>query len=58
MQALPLAASGTLSITAGLKTVSMHQQRSGFVPDTFAFSMAQTLGSWQIRQRVGSMVSI
>jgi hypothetical protein len=36
----------------------MHQQRSGFVPVALAFSMAQTLGSWQIGQRVGSMVSI
>ena len=34
----------------------MHQQRSGFVPDAFAFSMAQTLGSPQIGQRVGSML--
>jgi hypothetical protein len=36
----------------------MHQQRSGFVPDSFAFSMAQTLGSPQMGQRVGSMGSI
>ena len=36
----------------------MHQQRSGFVPLALAFSMAQTLGSWQIGQRVGSMVFI
>ena len=36
----------------------MHQQRSGFVPEALAFSMAQTLGSWQIGQRVGSMAFI
>jgi hypothetical protein len=30
MQAFPLAASGTRSITAGVNTASMHQQRSGF----------------------------
>jgi hypothetical protein len=36
----------------------MHQQRSGLVPETLAFSMAQTFGSWQIGQRVGSIVSI
>ncbi len=34
----------------------MHQQRSGLVPVAFALSMAQILGSWQIGQRVGSMV--
>ncbi len=34
----------------------MHQQRSGFVPVALAFSMAQTLGSWQMGQRVGSML--
>jgi hypothetical protein len=36
----------------------MHQQRSGFVPVNLAFSASQTLGSWQMGQRVGSMVSI
>ena len=36
----------------------MHQQRSGLVPEALAFSMAQTLGSWHIGQRVGSMVFI
>ena len=36
----------------------MHQQRSGFVPGNLAFSAAQTLGAWQIGQRVGSMVSM
>jgi len=34
----------------------MHQQRSGFVPGNFAFSAAQALGSWQMGQRVGSML--
>jgi hypothetical protein len=33
----------------------MHQQRSGFLPVALAFSAAQTLGSLQIGQRVGSM---
>jgi hypothetical protein len=56
IQAFPLAASGTYSITVGVKTASMHQQRSGFVPDALAFSMAQTLGSPQMGQRVGSML--
>jgi hypothetical protein len=36
----------------------MHQQRSGLLPVALAFSAAQTLGSPQIGQRVGSMVSI
>jgi len=36
----------------------MHQQRSGLLPVALAFSAAQTLGSWQIGQRVESMVSI
>ena len=58
MQAFPLAASGTWSITAGVNTASMHQQRSGLVPVALAFSMAQILGSWQIGQRVGSIVLI
>ncbi len=56
MQALPLATSGTLFITSVVKTASRHQQRSGFVPGNFAFSTAQTLGSWQMGQRVGSML--
>ena len=58
MQALPCACSGTRSITAGVKTASTHQQRSGLVPVALAFSMAQTFGSCQIGQRGGSMVSI
>ena len=45
MQARPLAASGTRSITAGVKTASKHQQRSGLVLVNLAFSIAQTLGS-------------
>ena len=57
-QAFPLDASGTRSITAGVKTASKHQQRSGLVSVNLAFSMAQTFGSWQIGQRVGSMVFI
>jgi hypothetical protein len=36
----------------------MHQQRSGLLPVALAFSAAQTLGSWQMGQRVGSMASI
>ena len=56
MQALPLAASGTCPITTGVKTASMHQQRSGLLPVALAFSMAQTLGSPQMGQRVGSML--
>jgi hypothetical protein len=58
MQALPLAESGTCSIRAGENTASMHQQRSGVLPVTLAISIAQTLGSWQIGQRVGSTFSI
>jgi hypothetical protein len=44
MQALPFADSGTCSITAGVKTASMHQQRSGSVPLALAVSMAQLFG--------------
>ena len=33
----------------------MHQQRSGLVPESLAFSMAQIFGSPQMGQRVGSM---
>jgi hypothetical protein len=58
MQALPFAESGTCSITAGENTASMHQQRSGILPVTLAISIAQTLGLWQIGQRVGSTFSI
>ncbi len=58
MQALPLAESGTCSIKTGENTASMHQQRSGVLPVTLAISIAQTLGSWQIGQRVGSTFSI
>lgn len=58
MQALPFAESGTCSITAGENTASMHQQRSGVLPVALAISIAQTLGSWQIGQRVGSTFSI
>ena len=58
MQALPLAESGTCSITAGENTASMHQHRSGVLPVTLAISIAHTLGSWQIGQRVGSTFSI
>jgi hypothetical protein len=36
----------------------MHQQRSGLLSVALAFSAAQTLGSWQMGQRVGSMASI
>jgi hypothetical protein len=36
----------------------MHQQRSGILPVTLAISIAQTLGLWQIGQRVGSTFSI
>jgi hypothetical protein len=36
----------------------MHQQRSSALPVAFAFSMAQTLGSLQMGQRVGSKVFI
>jgi hypothetical protein len=45
IQALPFADSGTCSITAGVKTASMHQQRSGSVPLALAISMAQLFGS-------------
>ncbi len=58
MQALPFAESGTCSITAGENTASMHQQRSGVLPVTLATSIAQTLGAWQIGQRVESTFSI
>jgi len=58
MQALPLAESGTCSITAGENTASMHQHRSGVLPVTLAISIAQALGFWQIGQRVGSTFSI
>jgi hypothetical protein len=34
----------------------MHQQRSGWLPVALAFSMAQTLGSPQMGQRVESML--
>jgi len=34
----------------------MHQQRSSALPVAFAFSMAQTLGSLHIGQRVGSIL--
>jgi hypothetical protein len=36
----------------------MHQHLSGLLPAALAFSMAQTLGSLQMGQRVGSMVFI
>ena len=36
----------------------MHQQRSGLLPVALAFSAAQTLGSWQMGQRVGSIKNI
>jgi hypothetical protein len=39
-----------------VKTASMHQQRSGLLPVSLAFSMAQTLSSPQMGQRVGSML--
>jgi len=55
MHALPLAASGTLSITEGEKTASIHQQRSALVPVAFAFSIAHELDSLQMGQRFGSM---
>jgi hypothetical protein len=58
MQALPFAESGTCSIKAGENTASMHQHRSGILPVTLAISIAQTLGAWQIGQRVGSTFSI
>jgi hypothetical protein len=58
MQALPLAESGTCSITAGENTASTHQQTSAILPVALAISIAQTLGAWQIGQRVGSMFSI
>ena len=58
MQALPLAASGTCPITAGVKTASMHQQRSGLVPVVLAFSMAHELDSWQMGHGVRYLVFI
>ena len=58
IQALPLATSGTLFITSVVKTASKHQQRLGFVPGNLAFSVAQTLGSSQIGQRVESILNI
>jgi hypothetical protein len=58
MQALPLAESGTCSITAGENTASVHQHRSGVLSVALANSIAQTLGLWQIGQRVGSTFSI
>jgi hypothetical protein len=58
MQALPLAESGTCSITADENTASTHQHRSAILPVTLAISIAQTLGLWQIGQRVGSTFSI
>jgi len=36
----------------------MHKQRSSSLPVAFAFSMAQTLGSWQMGQRDGSTIFI
>jgi hypothetical protein len=58
MQALPFAELGTCSIKTGENTASIHQQYSGILPVTLAVSIAQTLGSWQIGQRVGSTFSI
>jgi hypothetical protein len=55
IHALPLAESGTCSITEDVKAASMHQQHSGLLPVALAFSMAQTLGSPQMGQRVGSI---
>jgi len=45
IHALPLAASGTCSITEGEKTTSMHQQRSSSLPVAFDFSIAQMFSS-------------